>query len=94
MNYNWLPTEVPDERAVIHLAGQLSVLPVVARLLVERGLDSPERAKQFFYSTLQDQHDPFLMSDMGKAVERIVMALERNERGEIRITVFKRNEWT
>ncbi len=80
MNYNWLPTEVPDERAVIHLAGQLSVLPVVARLLVERGLDSPERAKQFFYSTLQDQHDPFLMSDMGKAVERIVMALERNER--------------
>lgn len=80
MNYNWKLTDLPDDRVVMQLTSQLGVLPVVARLLILRGIDSPERAKQFFYSSLEDQHDPFLMDGMEKAVGRVFVALERNEK--------------
>ena len=80
MNYTWKLNNTPDEKNVLLLAGQLGIIPVVARLLVQRGLESREKANQFFYSTLEDQHDPFLMDGMESAVRRVFSALERNEK--------------
>jgi single-stranded-DNA-specific exonuclease len=47
---------------------------------VQRGFDSAEKANSFFFSSLKDQHDPFLMNGMSKAVERVLTALERYEK--------------
>ena len=80
MKYNWRLVEQIDPGVVMELARQLEVKPVIARLLTQRGLDSPEKARAFFSSSLMDQHDPFLMDGMEVAVRRISLALERHER--------------
>ncbi len=80
MKYNWRLSEQVDQSAVAELSRLLNVKPVIARLLAQRGLDSPEKAKAFFYSSLNDQHDPFLMDGMTKAVDRALAALERYEK--------------
>ncbi len=51
-----------------------------ARILVQRGISSPDVASTFFRPHLDDLHDPFLMADMAKAVERIERTLGDNER--------------
>jgi single-stranded-DNA-specific exonuclease len=53
---------------------------VVARLLVQRGVTDPEAASEFFRPALAQLHDPFLMADMDKAVERLERALGDQER--------------
>lgn len=80
MNYKWKLSDQIDSKIVLELSGQFNVKPIIAHLLVERGIDSLEKARAFFYSSLQDQHDPFLMDGMEKAVVRVLMALERNEK--------------
>ena len=57
--------------------------PIIARLLVQRGFDTLEKANSFFHSSLDDQHDPFLMDGMNKAVGRVFTALERNEKSMV-----------
>ena len=51
----------------------------MARLLVQRGIETYEQAKNFFHPDLNDLHDPFLMKDMDKAVSRIQHALDNRE---------------
>ncbi len=80
MKYNWRLSGQVDEGIVDELTRRLKVKPVIARLLAQRGLDSPERANSFFYSSMKDQHDPFLMDGMSKAVDRVFAALERYEK--------------
>ena len=48
-------------------------------LLLERGIDTPEKAKKYLYPKKSDLHDPFLMQDMDRAVEVIRDAIEKNE---------------
>ncbi|MFZ1083297.1 MAG: single-stranded-DNA-specific exonuclease RecJ [Candidatus Kryptoniota bacterium] len=80
MNYKWKLSDQGDDKIISSLAGQLKVAPIIARLLVQRGFDSPDKANSFFRSSLDDQHDPFLMDGMEKAVDRVFKALERNEK--------------
>ena len=80
MNYNWKLSDQCDESSVSTMAAQLKVKSVVARLLIQRGLDSPEKIRTFFYSDLADQHDPFLMDGMDTAVARVLKSLDRNEK--------------
>jgi single-stranded-DNA-specific exonuclease len=80
MIHRWELSEQGDAQLVDDVAGQLKVKRVLAQLLVQRGVDSPEKVKSFFHSSLQDQHDPFLMDGMETAVNRAFKALERNER--------------
>lgn len=55
--------------------------PLLERLLKNRGLESPEKINDFLYPDRgRDFHDPFLMEDMKKAVERIGVAIEKKER--------------
>ncbi|MCD4711942.1 MAG: single-stranded-DNA-specific exonuclease RecJ [Clostridiales bacterium] len=52
---------------------------IVAQLLIERKLDTKEKVDRFLNPTLEDLHDPFLLSDMPLAFERIKLAIERKE---------------
>jgi single-stranded-DNA-specific exonuclease len=69
-----------DTEAVARLARELSIPPLVARLLVLRGLAEPEAAERFLDPSLAQLHDPFLMADMRAAVERLGQAVERQEK--------------
>ena len=69
-----------DPEAVAQIATHTGISPVLANLLVQRGIDTVEKAEKFFDPQLRDLHDPFLMKDMDRAVERVEQALERNER--------------
>jgi single-stranded-DNA-specific exonuclease len=62
------------------LARSLDVSPVVARLLCMRGLSDPEAAARFLRPSLDHLHDPFGLTDMHVAVERLLGALARRER--------------
>ena len=69
------------ERSVVEsLASHLGMSPVLTNLLVQRGIDTVEKAKRFFSPSLRDLHDPFLMKDMDKAVERIERAVKAGEK--------------
>ena len=58
----------------------MGISPILGRLLVERGITSMVAARKFFRPQLQDLHDPFLMKDMDKAVERLNKAMGKKER--------------
>ncbi len=67
-----------DQQAVMELITQLKITPLVAQLLVNRGLDTVESARSFLFPD-QEFHDPYLLKDMDKAVERIRKAIQNNE---------------
>ena len=69
-----------EKSVVTHLAKALNVSEIVARLLVLRGITSFEDAKLFFRPELEHLHDPFLMKDMQKAVNRVEKAIKDNEK--------------
>lgn len=57
----------------------LKIHPILCELLVQRGIEDFDKAKQFFRPSLSDLHDPWLMKDMDKAVTRITSAFDQNE---------------
>jgi len=69
-----------DDGAVQQLTAELGVSPVAARLLCIRGLGNLDEARRFLSPSLDDLHDPFALTDMRPAVERILAAIERRER--------------
>ncbi|HEY6362506.1 MAG TPA: single-stranded-DNA-specific exonuclease RecJ [Vicinamibacterales bacterium] len=69
-----------DDQVVAQLAFELRVSPVTARLLCIRGLAEPGVARRFLAPSLDDLHDPFALTDMAVAVERILGAIARKER--------------
>tara|TARA_R110002051_G_scaffold161397_1_gene233005 strand:- start:4291 stop:5979 length:1689 start_codon:yes stop_codon:yes gene_type:complete len=75
----WTLKPKPDEQQVMAFANDLKVDPLVAFLLLQRGIESFEAAKTFFRPELSQLHDPFLMKDMDLAVERIEMAIAAGE---------------
>jgi single-stranded-DNA-specific exonuclease len=77
MEWNFV-TGPPDEK-VAALSHELGVNPLLVRLLVQRGIDSFEKARHFFRPGLDQLHDPFLMKDMNLAVERLERAFESDE---------------
>ena len=66
--------------AGLDLPVEPSALPVVADLMVRRGISEPEAAQRFLRPELSHLHDPLLMSGMGPALERLEGAIERNEK--------------
>ena len=82
-NKKWYLAEPPAE-TVSQLEQGLNLPTVVAVLLVNRGVTSLESARDFLEADFSHLHDPFLMTDMRQAVERVVQALEQKEA----ITVF------
>ena len=75
----WTLKPKPSEDKVKHLAQALNVEDFVATLLIQRGIETFEDAKNFFRPSLEHLHDPYLMKDMDKAVARIESAIENHE---------------
>ncbi len=78
-NKKWVVKPLGDRETVNALATRLSISPILATLLVQRGINSVEKAKNFFNPQLSELHDPFLMKDMDKAIERIELAVANQE---------------
>jgi single-stranded-DNA-specific exonuclease len=76
----WTFKPEPDPQQAADLARALQVDPLVAGLLVQRGIRSFEEARLFFRPSLDHLHDPFLMRDMDRAVARVERALRDGER--------------
>ena len=62
------------------LANELSISPILAQLLVQRDIFTFEDARSFFRPDLSDLHSPFLMADMQNAVDRLTIAMQKNEK--------------
>lgn len=69
-----------DEKAVKSLQDSLKIHPVICKVLVQRGITSFDNSKQFFRPQLSDLHNPWLMKDMEKAVDRITAAVNTGEK--------------
>jgi single-stranded-DNA-specific exonuclease len=75
----WTLKPKPPLEKVEALKHALQVDDFVATLLVQRGIETYEEARKFFRPSLKDLHNPYLMKDMDKAVQRIESALNNNE---------------
>lgn len=76
----WIIREQADREKVERLAAEVGIDKVLADLLVKRGVETFEEARAFFRPNLGALHDPFLMKDMDKAVERLHKAIVSGER--------------
>lgn len=79
MEKNWTILQVDKEKSAL-LQQSLKVHHVICAILVQRGIGTFEEAKNFFRPQLTDLHDPWLMKDMDKAVERTLSAINNNEK--------------
>ncbi|MGN6603331.1 MAG: single-stranded-DNA-specific exonuclease RecJ [Ginsengibacter sp.] len=79
MEKRWKIIEA-DKEKVDALQHSLSISTPLCNILVQRGIDSFQKAKDYFRPQLSHLHDPFLMKDMEKAVERILFAIDHNQK--------------
>ena len=75
----WTLKLQPEKEKVAQLARDLQVDNTIASILCQREIDTYKKAKKFFRPSLKDIHDPFLMKDMGAAVQRVEKAIENGE---------------
>ncbi len=80
MQSRWKFKQKGEEQVVKHLGEVLGIDVHLASLLSQREISTYEEAKYFFRPSLDQLHDPFLMKDMDKAVERVLIALKENEK--------------
>lgn len=69
-----------DKKKIDELHKSLSISLPLCNILVQRKIDTFEKAKDYFRPQLSGLHDPFLMKDMEKAVERILFAIKNNQK--------------
>ena len=69
-----------DATKIELLQQSLKIHPVLCKILVQRGFETFDQAKDFFRPSLASLHDPWLMKDMDKAVERIITAVNAKEK--------------
>ena len=80
MNQKWIYKPEPEEETVDGIISSLGFGSLESKLLVLRGIDNYQKAREFFKPKMEDIHNPFLMADMQKAVERIATAVENGEK--------------
>lgn len=69
-----------EQQAAERLSSELEVSELVGRILAGRGIRTAAEARAYIRPTLESLHDPFLMRDMGAAVDRLQRAIEQHER--------------
>lgn len=80
METKWILNKNFDRQQVAEISKALGIDENLATLLVQRGVTSFDEAKVFFRPSLSKLHDPFLMKDMDKAVDRVLRAIDENEK--------------
>ena len=76
----WIQIKVPNQKEIDSLVKTLSVDLLISKILVQRGINTFDKAKKFFRPKLEDLYDPFLMKDMDIAVDRIQNAISKKEK--------------
>ncbi len=76
----WKVAPEPDFHQVDEMARKLELPKNIIKILINRGLDNPEKVERFINPSFDDLKDPFLLPDMDKGIERIVEALRENEK--------------
>ena len=79
MEYRWRAKPLPNQEQVLQLSESIRVNPYISTLLVQRGIDTYEKAEKFFRPKLEDLHNPFEMKDMDVAIKRIQTAVTNQE---------------
>lgn len=81
MKKRWVILDQQDNNEIEDLSNQLNNLhPVLTRLLLQRGVNSRDKAIEFFKPQLKSLYDPFMMKDMDKAVARLSKAIDHSEK--------------
>lgn len=80
MSLKWIHKPEPDEEVVDRISSSIGFGTLESKILVLRGIDDYQKAREFFKPKVEDIHNPFLMADMQKAVERIASAIENGEK--------------
>lgn len=82
MNYQWnyKPPTAQEKAQAEQLAKDVNISPVIAQILIARGITTPQQATAYFRPLLRELHDPFLMNDMDVAVNRLNEAMGQRER--------------
>lgn len=82
MTGKWKIKHLDNQQTEIkkRLASELNISPILAQLLVQRGIHTFEQARNYFRPDFANLHDPFLMADMEKAVARLTNAIQENEK--------------
>ena len=76
----WKKRKNLNSEKISRLSKTLNIPNVISSLLIQRGIEDFESAKHFFRPDWSQLHDPFLMKDMNKAVDRIQLAINTNEK--------------
>ncbi len=79
MDNLWVFKKDADESTIYKLEKELKIHTSLATVLVNRGINSVTKAKEFFESDASGMHDPFLMDGMKEAVDRILKAVANDE---------------
>jgi single-stranded-DNA-specific exonuclease len=80
MEKRWLYKEIPPQEQIAALCKAINTSAYSSTILLQRGINSYDIAKEFFRPSLKELHDPFLMKDMDKAVKRLKAALDNDEK--------------
>ncbi len=80
MEYVWKQKPKTSQSAIEKLGKEINVNPTLANMLINRGVESFDQAKDYFRPSLSQLHDPFLMKDMDAAVNRIEKAVKNQEK--------------
>ena len=80
MTYRWDFLPSPSEEAVNSLSEAINISPLLAGILVQRGVQTFDQAKTYFRPELTDLNDPFLMKGLAEAVNRISEAIQKEEK--------------
>ncbi len=80
MEIRWKAKPLPNSEIVAKLSAEINVSEAIATILVQRGIDTFEKAKAYFRPQLSDLHDPFLLKDMDLAYYRIKKAITDHEK--------------
>ncbi len=78
--HRWTVVDPPPQHTIEELAKAINVPEKIAHILIHRGITNYEEAKKFFRPQLTDLHDPFLMTGMTEAVDRVLQAIDRKEK--------------
>ena len=77
---NWEIREQPDKEILEKLHSELNIPKFICTLLLQRNIDSLKLAQAYFRPNLDELNDPFMMKDMDKSVDRLIRAIEGNEK--------------
>lgn len=80
MQKRWITKSFPSSEQVEQLSKELNINSYLTAILIQRGITDFESAKKFFRPSLEHLHDPFLMTDMSLAVDRLKKAIDQQEK--------------